>query len=309
MSTLKHTIPAIALLTALGYAATAPAALSERAFDEPYSPMPESGQNQAQVIYYRLDTGQGSPDGALLYVDGELHTSLLNGGYTRFCLNPGQHTLGAFLNEGPTYRGKAEPPFELNLEGGRTYFMQAELASGRPVPLSREEAEPQLAKTRRQAHLLSRAANVQACVETVPVATQPAAPVYKDYALSGDVLFTFGKSERKEITGAGRQAISELIAALHREHANLRRILVVGHTDPIGRAEANLALGLRRAQTVRQFLIDGGITEHVLETTSMGSTELVVTDCPGKRDEQIRCNAPNRRVMVRVDVSQTPAKP
>ncbi|OEC56221.1 MULTISPECIES: OmpA family protein [Pseudomonas] len=309
MRTLKHTIPAIALLAALGYAATAPAALSEQAFEEPYSPMPEPSRSQAQVIYYRLDTEQSSPDGALLYVDGELHTSLLNGGYTRFCLNPGQHTLGAFLNEAPTYRGKADTPFELNLEGGRTYFMQAELASGRPVPLSREEAETQLTKTRRQAHLLSRASNVQACVETVPVATPSPTPVYKDYDLPSDVLFAFGKSERKDITGAGRKAISELIAALHREHANLRRILVVGHTDPIGRAETNLALGLRRAQTVRQFLIDGGIPEHVLETASMGSTELVVADCHGNRDEQIRCNAPNRRVMVRVDVSQAHANP
>lgn len=304
MSTLKHALPSLALALSISCVPVASAALSERAFDEPYSSTPEPSVDQAQVIYYRLDGNQVSPDGALLYIDGELHTSLLNGGFTRFCLRPGQHTLGTFLSESPAYPGKANTPFELNLEGGKTYFMQVELASGRPLPLSRQEAEPRLAQTRRQAHLLSRASNIQTCVETAPASEPVAVPVYKDYALSGDVLFAFGKSDRKDMTRAGRRAISDLIATLHREHANLRRILVVGHTDPIGRPETNLALGLQRAQTVRDLLVDGGIPESVMETASMGSTELVVSECVGSRAARVDCYAPNRRVVVRVDVSQ-----
>ena len=48
------------------------------------------------------------------------------------------------------------------------------------------------------------------------------------------------------------------------------RLRIVGHTDERGSLEYNLALGMRRATSVRQFLADFGIDGSRFETTSMG---------------------------------------
>jgi peptidoglycan-associated lipoprotein len=48
------------------------------------------------------------------------------------------------------------------------------------------------------------------------------------------------------------------------------RLRIIGHTDERGSLEYNLALGMRRANAVRQFLGDFGIDPARFETTSMG---------------------------------------
>ena len=48
------------------------------------------------------------------------------------------------------------------------------------------------------------------------------------------------------------------------------KIRVAGHTDERGSDEYNLALGQRRAATVKRYLIDHGITDARIETISYG---------------------------------------
>jgi peptidoglycan-associated lipoprotein len=48
------------------------------------------------------------------------------------------------------------------------------------------------------------------------------------------------------------------------------RIRIVGHTDERGSLEYNLALGMRRANAVREYLAGFGIDGSRFETTSMG---------------------------------------
>jgi peptidoglycan-associated lipoprotein len=48
------------------------------------------------------------------------------------------------------------------------------------------------------------------------------------------------------------------------------RLRIIGHTDERGSLEYNLALGMRRANAVRQYLGDFGIDPARFETTSMG---------------------------------------
>jgi peptidoglycan-associated lipoprotein len=64
-------------------------------------------------------------------------------------------------------------------------------------------------------------------------------------------------------------------AALARKVPILRsnpnvRLRVVGHTDERGSLEYNLALGMRRANAVREYLSGFGIDGSRFETTSMG---------------------------------------
>jgi len=66
------------------------------------------------------------------------------------------------------------------------------------------------------------------------------------------------------------------------------RIRVTGHTDERGADEYNLALGERRATSVKTFLNDAGVTSPI-ETLSYGEEMPVCTD-PGEE-----CHAKNRR--------------
>jgi len=270
-------------------------------FGATYIAVSPVADGQAQVVYYRTSAIGQQKGAAHVYVDSEFHTGLLPGGYSTFCVAAGSHTLGAYLNDAPTYKGKNADLYSANLEGGKTYFLRVqENGSGAPQAVTREDAERELAGSRFQAQALSRASKVQVCNYLPKPSAQ--APQFKDYALSGDVLFAFGKSGYQDIGDQGRTTIRDLITQLHREHAKLDRTEVVGHTDPIGSTSANHALGLKRAQTVRRLLIDGGLSAASITASSAGSSDPVTDECYGSKAEQVACNAPNRRVVVRVDV-------
>jgi peptidoglycan-associated lipoprotein len=80
-----------------------------------------------------------------------------------------------------------------------------------------------------------------------------------------DVYFDFDRySLRPEAT----RVLDEAIAAM-RENATLR-VEIEGHTCSIGTAEYNLALGDRRANAVKDYLVSRGITADRLRTVSYG---------------------------------------
>ncbi|MBR9990547.1 MAG: OmpA family protein [Gemmatimonadetes bacterium] len=83
-------------------------------------------------------------------------------------------------------------------------------------------------------------------------------------------------------------------AALGRKVPILRsnpnvRLRIVGHTDERGSLEYNLALGMRRASSVRQYLAGFGIDASRFETTSMGE------DSPAAQGSNESAWAQNRR--------------
>jgi peptidoglycan-associated lipoprotein len=80
-----------------------------------------------------------------------------------------------------------------------------------------------------------------------------------------DVYFDFDRySLRPEAT----RVLDEAIAAM-RENATLR-VEIEGHTCNIGTAEYNLALGDRRANAVKDYLVSRGVTADRLRTVSYG---------------------------------------
>ncbi len=72
-------------------------------------------------------------------------------------------------------------------------------------------------------------------------------------------------------------------------HPNTK-IQIEGHTDSRGSNEYNLALGARRAQTVRRFLAALGVEEDRIQTTSFGEEK------PFCREAVESCWKQNRRV-------------
>jgi outer membrane protein OmpA-like peptidoglycan-associated protein len=99
---------------------------------------------------------------------------------------------------------------------------------------------------------------------TDAVTIQVIRPAVKEFVFE-DVHFDFDRySLRPEAT----RALDEAITAMQAD-ASLR-IQVEGHTCNIGTAEYNLALGDRRANSVRDYLTSRGIAANRLTTVSYG---------------------------------------
>ena len=67
------------------------------------------------------------------------------------------------------------------------------------------------------------------------------------------------------------------------------RVEVEGHCDDVGSAEYNLALGAKRAQTARDFLVQQGIAPDRLVTISYGK------EAPACFEPNEECRVRNRR--------------
>jgi OOP family OmpA-OmpF porin len=272
-----------------------------RVFYAAYMGLPPVAVDQVQVVYYRNKEDVQRKGAAHVYVDRQFHTGLLPGGFTSFCMAPGSHTLGAYLNDAPTYFGKSSDLYQANLEGGHTYYLRVrEDGNTFPVPVKREEAERELGQTRSQVHVLSRASSVEACRYYEYLKDDAR---FKHYTLASDVLFPSGKSGYEDLSVAGRQAVFDMLNELHSDDAQIKHIQVTGHTDAFGTEADNQLLGEQRAKTVVQMLIDGGIAESILTAHSSASRDPVIHTCYGPRIEQINCYAPNRRVTLRVELS------
>lgn len=129
--------------------------------------------------------------------------------------------------------------------------------------------------------------------------TQPADPsVAARYTLSTDALFAFGRSGVGDIQPGGREEIAHISRELQRVE-NLRRVRVTGHTDIIGDEQSNLRLSQRRAETVRQLLIDDGVPADLIWAAGRGESEPVKQcDETMARTALIACLQPNRRVEI-----------
>ena len=89
-------------------------------------------------------------------------------------------------------------------------------------------------------------------------------PPVRQYTFE-DVYFDFDRySLRPEAT----RVLDEAIAAM-KENTTLR-LEIEGHTCSIGTAEYNLALGDRRANAVKDYLVSRGVTSDRLRTVSYG---------------------------------------
>jgi peptidoglycan-associated lipoprotein len=84
----------------------------------------------------------------------------------------------------------------------------------------------------------------------------------------GDVFFDFDKAEirddaRGTLTDNGRK-LMEVSDAM---------ILIEGHCDERGTVEYNLALGERRAQAAKDFLVNYGVPASRIDTISYGENK------------------------------------
>ncbi len=104
--------------------------------------------------------------------------------------------------------------------------------------------------------------------ETAPTPTPESRPrtAIKPGSIHDEVYFSLGsfKSDPRGLARAVRWLTNNKDV----------QVTIEGHADPSGSHEGNMALGQKRAETVRDYLVSAGIEESRLEVISYGDTRL-----------------------------------
>ncbi len=123
--------------------------------------------------------------------------------------------------------------------------------------------------------------------------------------LSGERIVIFDKvyfATGKDVILKRSFPLLQQVARLLRAHPEIAKLRIEGHTDARGDAKKNVDLSQRRAGTVRQFLVDAGISADRLEAEGFGPSRPVAENKTEAGREQ------NRRVEF-VVVEQRPVTP
>jgi len=99
------------------------------------------------------------------------------------------------------------------------------------------------------------------------------APVAEKVTLAADVLFDFDKSVIKP---AGKDRLDDLAAKV--KSINLEVVIAIGHTDSIGSDAYNQKLSVRRAESVKAYLVSKGVEPNRIYTEGKGEKQPVASN-------------------------------
>ena len=109
------------------------------------------------------------------------------------------------------------------------------------------------------------------------------------FVLPAASLFGFDDAE---LTAQGKKELLVYRAKIQPELAQAFAVVIVGHTDSKGDPKYNIDLSKRRAESVRNFLVAGGIPGNKLRVVGMGAKEPIASNSTDKG------RALNRRVEI-----------
>jgi len=114
-------------------------------------------------------------------------------------------------------------------------------------------------------------------------------PVAEKVTFAADVLFDFDKSVIKP---EGRSKLDDISAKA--KGVNLEVVIAIGHADSIGSDAYNQRLSVRRAESVKAYLVSKGVEANRVYTEGKGEKQPVADN--KTRDGR----AKNRRVEIEV---------
>jgi outer membrane protein OmpA-like peptidoglycan-associated protein len=82
------------------------------------------------------------------------------------------------------------------------------------------------------------------------------------------------KFESDTLTDESNEKVPEILNAARQ--LSVPEVVVVGHTDTLGDAKANVALGLKRAMSVRNVLVEAGVAPVLIEVASHGEADQLI---------------------------------
>jgi OOP family OmpA-OmpF porin len=256
-----------------------------------------------------------------VYINQDYHTSLIRGGFSQVCLQPGPVDIGLRRVEDASLARNPILLEEIRLQSGAQLYLRVSDQPGVSMPMQNvpaSQADSELAQTRLQLHTVSRASSVVSCLAApvpvtpvalpspVVVAPLPAPPLPTPappqvISLTSDALFAFGKSGLGDILLAGRTALDDVVRRVNTEYASVDSITILGHSDLIGRPEDKQKISEQRAQTVRDYLLSNGLSTTRILSQGRADREPVASSCGVTSTPlNILCNRPNRRVSIEI---------
>ena len=122
-----------------------------------------------------------------------------------------------------------------------------------------------------------------------PAAPAPAPVAASKVTYAADAFFDFDKSVLKP---EGRAKLDDLVGKV--KGINLEVIIAVGHTDSVGSNAYNQRLSVRRAESVKAYLVSKGIERNRIYTEGKGEAQ------PVADNRTAAGRAKNRRVEIEV---------
>jgi OOP family OmpA-OmpF porin len=129
--------------------------------------------------------------------------------------------------------------------------------------------------------------------EPPPPPPAPPPPRFVKVTLSATELFPFDSAQ----LGPSQPELDQIAAALKAD-ASITDVTITGYADRIGSERYNKALSERRAQAVRDYLVEQGVASERLSAIGKGEDNPVVTCEKMPLAELKECLRPNRRVEV-----------
>jgi len=126
-------------------------------------------------------------------------------------------------------------------------------------------------------------------VKPEPPKKPPVKPVAEKVTLAADVLFDFDKAILKN---EGKNKLDDLASKVRA--INLEVVIAIGHTDSIGADAYNQKLSVRRAESVKAYLVSKGVEPNRIYTEGKGEKQPVASN--KTKDGR----AKNRRVEIEV---------
>lgn len=121
------------------------------------------------------------------------------------------------------------------------------------------------------------------------------------HILAASALFHFDRYAASDILPEGRVLLDRFGDDLKSNRDIWQRLVIIGHTDRLGRHAYNLTLSQRRAETVKAYLVQHfGLSPDRIETRGVAAIKPIVF-CTGPENDALKtCLQPNRRVEIEV---------
>ena len=128
----------------------------------------------------------------------------------------------------------------------------------------------------------------------------PATVANEKVTFAADAFFDFDKATLKP---EGKAKLDDLVSKLGA--INLEVIIAVGHTDSIGSVAYNQKLSVRRAESVKAYLVGKGIEANRIYTEGKGKSQPIAQNTINGKDNPAG-RAKNRRVEIEVVGTRAP---
>ncbi|MGR3808401.1 OmpA family protein [Pasteurella testudinis] len=250
---------------------------------------PQMDEQLTNIVFIREDIDSTAIN---VFVNGEYLTSLLNNAYKPVVICASNQQLTMAYNDNRKFNDRFAGK-KYNFAPQTTHFIKV-FQKGDDLDLELlddESASILMSRIAQQNHVLPRVERISSC-DIKPV---------KQFNLEAGALFPLNQYSHTKMLPEGKREISKVIETISKEKIKIKKIKVIGYTDPEGSDQLNKPLSYNRANTVKQMLEQGGIVAPI-EAVGLASENLVVGNCralhPKNSKARAICNQPNRRVEI-----------